>query len=356
MSAEYELPGATGATGPAGPAGPSGGTSANYWFHDDPSDIATYSELLQSPANGTENNDTVSVVLADGEKLIEAYATAPGDPGLTSIPAGDWTFFLYRYASVGGVGQIVVRVYKRDLASVETLLFFVASGVINESVVTPQVINYASPAITLLATDRIVVKIFGKTSVPFATIVHFVHDGVLHASYFQRPAPPPPSVVAHLADTTTHTVTDVNFPPGVTQGTSGLDFWHGGQTNADVPLGADAFVDVLSKTITGLAASSRYSVTLDARVRVWTTATPSQNGSLSCVVDLDITTDGASVATVTPTQPPSIDPSRLATAIQDTDMTITAIAGGFKIQAKRQFGVAMSARARWVIDEYEKIA
>ena len=128
MSAEFELSGAPGPTGPAGPPGPSGGTSANYWYHDDPSDIATYFQLLQSPANGAENDDVVSVVVGDGEKLIQAYATAPGDPGITSIPAGDWTAFIYRYASVGGVGRVILRFYKRDLANVETLLIFHGLG------------------------------------------------------------------------------------------------------------------------------------------------------------------------------------------------------------------------------------
>jgi len=180
--------GPIGPTGPAGPAGPGGNTQVNYWFHDDPSTIATYSEILTSPANGTQNDDTVSVVLADGEKLIEAYVTDPGVPGTTKIPAGNWSFFVYRYASIGGVAQVVLRVYKRDVANVETLLFFVTTGNINEAVVTPQVINYAAPDISLAATDRLVVKVFGKTSVPFATLVHFVHDGTLHASWFSTPA------------------------------------------------------------------------------------------------------------------------------------------------------------------------
>jgi hypothetical protein len=188
--AEYDTPGAPGLPGPPGPPGPAGGTQINYWFHDDPSSIATYFQILDVPANGSESDDSVSVVAADGEKLIEAYATNAGVPGVTSIPAGNWTFSPYMYASVLGVAQVVLRIYKRDVANVETLLFFVTSTNILSSTATPQIINYASPAIALAATDRIVVKVFAKTSVAFATVVHFVHDGVYHASWFSTPSTP----------------------------------------------------------------------------------------------------------------------------------------------------------------------
>jgi hypothetical protein len=184
-SAQYNIPGGP---GPQGPPGPSGGTQINYWFHDDPSSIPTYFQILDSPANGSESDDSVSVVAVDGEKLIEAYATNVGVPGVTSIPAGNWTFSPYVYASVLGVAQIVLRVYKRDVANVETLLFLVTTTNILSGVATPQIINYASPAIALAATDRIVVKVLAKSNVAFATIVHFVHDGTLHASWFSAPA------------------------------------------------------------------------------------------------------------------------------------------------------------------------
>lgn len=179
-----------GPPGPSGPAGPAGGTQINYWYHDDPSPIPTYYEILTEPANGAESDDSVSITSASGEVLIEAYATNPGVPGVTNIPAGNWTFFTYCYASVLGVAQIVLRIYQRTTLGVETELFNLTTPNLLSSVPNPVLTNYAAPNIPLDATDVLVVKVFGKTTVPFATAIHFVHDGTLHASWFSQPSPP----------------------------------------------------------------------------------------------------------------------------------------------------------------------
>lgn len=183
-------PSLPGPPGPAGPSGPAGGTQINYWYHDDPSPIPTYFEILTEPANGVESDDSVSITSASGEVLIEAYATNPGIPGVTNIPAGNWTFFTYCYASVLGVAQVVLRIYKRTTLGIETELFNLATPNILTSVPIPVLTNYTAPNIPLDVTDVLVVKAFAKTSVPFATVIHFVHDGTLHASWFSQPSAP----------------------------------------------------------------------------------------------------------------------------------------------------------------------
>lgn len=186
--------------GPVGPSGPPGGTTVTYWFHDDNSDVALYKKLLTEPANDPIEDDmNVSVVHADGEKLLEhAHVTDPGFPGVTLIPAGTWSFSIYRNASVAGVAAIVFRVYKRDLANVETELFNFTTGIITDAVVTRQTINVSQPAITLLATDRIVVKPFATNTQAFAVTVHMYHDGALHDSLFSFPY----SRIITVSDTT----------------------------------------------------------------------------------------------------------------------------------------------------------
>ena len=227
------------------------------------------------------------------------------------------------------------------------------SGLINENVVTPQVINSAQPAIALATTDRLVCKVFGKTSVAFATLVHFVHDGVLHASYFSRPTPPPPTVVAHLADGSTHVVSDVFFAPGVTQHTNGLHVFEGGQTiGADFGLGSDGLKPVLPVVIGGLDPSSRYSVTFDLRSTIYTAGA---SGSMNILIDAEVATDGVSVATVSLNTAPFADTSRLPPALVGATMNVAPSAGGFTVEVARPIGVASDARAKWLVLAFEKI-
>lgn len=179
-----------GPAGPAGPSGPPGGTTVTYWLHDDNSDVPLYKKLLTEPANDPIEDDmNVSVVHADGEKLLEhSHVTDPGFPGVTTIPAGTWTLVLYRNAEVGGVAAIVFRVYKRDLVGLETELFNFTTGIINESTVTRQVINLSQPAYTLAVTDRVVLRPLATNTQAFPVVVHMYHDGELHDSYLQIPA------------------------------------------------------------------------------------------------------------------------------------------------------------------------
>lgn len=185
--------GATGATGPQGLTGPTGpqGTAAyaQHWFYDAASDVSSYWRLIRSPGTGSESDDSVSLVSGDGEVLIESYVTEPGDPGLSSILPGLWEFHAWRYVSSGaGLSQLVFKVYKRSAGGDETLLFSVDGAEIDDTTVAVENVFYTMTDSTATdVSDRLAVKVYAKTSSAAVITVHFVHDGILHASYMQSP-------------------------------------------------------------------------------------------------------------------------------------------------------------------------
>ena len=127
---------------------------------------------------------------SSGEVLIIAFATDAGDPGITTIPAGEWEFHTYRYvSSSSGLSQLVIRVYKRGVSNTETELFNVTSSDIDdETVPVLSITNYVQQnSITLDETDRIVVKYFALTDSVINIDIHQVHDGNTHASHIQTP-------------------------------------------------------------------------------------------------------------------------------------------------------------------------
>ena len=162
---------------------------ATYWFHDDDSDISLYKKLLDFLADDPIEMDmNVTLVHSDGEVLLaHAHITDPGFPGGIEIPAGSWTFVIYRNASVAGVTTIVFRIYTRTTLGVETEIFNFSTGLINDATVTRQVINVSVANIPLADGERLVVKPFATNTQAFPVTVHMYHDGLLHNSYLQFP-------------------------------------------------------------------------------------------------------------------------------------------------------------------------
>ncbi len=368
-----------GMTGPAGPQGPPGGTAQTYWFHDDPSDIIVpnqYFKLLPAPANGAESDDSVSVTLGTSPLFIEAYATEPGSPNALEIPAGNWTFDFWRFQTGGAAGNqhVVFDVYKRNPAGVETLLFTVTSADITENVVTREILTIAEPAFTLAQTDRLVVKVYATNSVAGARVVHFVHDGQLHASFVTIPATPQASILRgtraqRLAYTSTvdqvgslwfETDTEewwglrVAGTPTDARWYRVLTAWNG-ETLATVDLPTDALTAVLVETFPKLAFNATYQALLGVRVDVYLDATPATNASIDIAVCCVVTTNGAGVPTFAFQSVPVPDVSLLPAGLFGTTATVAASAQGFTISATRPAGVHIRANAEWWIERLRRI-
>ena len=156
-----------------------------------------------------------------------------------------------------------------------------------------------------------------------------------------------------LPNSTTVLMTTLTLPPGSTTNGSNVSIFKGGQSATDTDLDADASHNTLVVTLNGLPINSKFSVTLDARTIIWRTATQSASGSIECIVNLYITTDGAGVATCVVQTVPAPDYSLLVPAIATATMDITASAGGFTLSAVRPAGVACKARVKWWVVEFE---
>jgi hypothetical protein len=158
-----------------------------------------------------------------------------------------------------------------------------------------------------------------------------------------------------LPNGTTILMSAAVLPPGSTAVGSVVSIFKGGQTAADVNLPNNASTPVLVQVLAGLGASKKYNATLGFRVVMWQGGTEANSGSMDCVVDLYITTDGGSVATVVFQTALTIEVSRLPAALAGATMTAAASAGGFTISATRPAGVNCDCRAKWWVVEFEDI-
>ncbi len=178
------IQGATGLTGPTGLQGPVGNTTGqSFYFNRDASDIAGYETLGRVPSFNAEHDETILVNSGSGEVLIDSYVTNPDNYDV--YPAGLQTFRTHHYVdSATGVTQIVFRVYKRTSGGTETELFNVTSAEINATTITEYTTDILNPSDVMLdATDRIVVKVYAKTTSVVNRTVHFVYEGSLNLSY-----------------------------------------------------------------------------------------------------------------------------------------------------------------------------
>ena len=169
-----------------GPSGESAG-KVFYLAPSDTSDIAGYKTALTSPSAGAEQT-IVTSVSGTADVLIAAFATDPGVPGVTDIPAGTALRRVWAKVSAGTrVARLHLLVYKRDLAGVETLIRDEYSADFSHTVPTQQMwAASAAAGGALLATDRLVAKLYAQRvsgTAPFDVTTYF--EGTANASQLQ---------------------------------------------------------------------------------------------------------------------------------------------------------------------------
>jgi hypothetical protein len=149
------------------------------------SDIATYKAALSAPSAGAENTITVAVT-GSVETPIATFITPPGEPGAKDFPAG--TSMRHIYAAVSnGSARIHLQVHRRSAAGVETLVRDEYSDTFESTTPTDQdwVATVASAG-TLLATDRLVVRLFAlRMTGPTTINVITYFEGPSHSSQVQ---------------------------------------------------------------------------------------------------------------------------------------------------------------------------
>lgn len=158
-----------------------------YFLHEEIDTPTGYESALTIPAEDAQDTDVITVNASEGEKLIDTYITLAGDPNTTVIPSGAWKFTTYtNVGTVIGVTEVVIRVYKRTIADVETELFN-TSFVIDSTTVKQYDKLSVQQEINLAVTDRLVFKYYAKTtSVPNRTVTLY-YEGTDHYSHIDTP-------------------------------------------------------------------------------------------------------------------------------------------------------------------------
>jgi hypothetical protein len=177
--------GITGATGPSGPTGPTGaaGVSASgriWYFTQTSSDISGYQSLVpDAPDPATQYDASVSTTSSSGEVLLKTFATNIDDPGLAELPTGEYEIRFWGYVSSNdGDTRLVFRVYKRTTAGVETEIFSLTSPQVDATAANfySQILVNTNPN-PLDPTDRIITKVYAKTTSTNDITAHLLHSG-----------------------------------------------------------------------------------------------------------------------------------------------------------------------------------
>jgi hypothetical protein len=147
-----------------------------YYFTGYESDIGGFYLLDTTPQFGNQVNDLVTLPQGVPQYFPKKFATA--ELGTTFIPAGIWHFFIYRKVnSSAGATLMYFEIHSRTIEGVETLLFTVNMGEINDTVATLQQLVYAHPSFVVNPTDRLVIKARGSASAYGNTNIEYYFSG-----------------------------------------------------------------------------------------------------------------------------------------------------------------------------------
>jgi len=143
-----------------------GGASVNYYLNGSISQGTfggdTYYQLSKTPVAGTGTNFTRTN--AQGNGYIASFITDAGDPNLLNIPGGNWNIeFYFNSSSSGGTPSFYGEIYKVSATNVFTLIASGSTnpeGITNGTVVDQYFTSVPVPQTTLVATDRIAIRIF----------------------------------------------------------------------------------------------------------------------------------------------------------------------------------------------------
>jgi len=182
------------------PVGASSGIT--YYLTNTASGINDYDIMQKTPDTIGEVEE--SVIVNNNQSLIDTYISDLAI-GKTSIEAGIWNFNLWgSVSSTANVSNFIVEVYTRSSGGTETLLFSAESVDINSTTYALVTIETVKSAFTVNQTDKLLIKIYGKTTRTLNTTIKLYHSGTLHYSHFHIPL-----VIEH------------NDLPGIQGGTSG---------------------------------------------------------------------------------------------------------------------------------------
>jgi hypothetical protein len=161
----------------------SAGAGVDFFQVPVPSGIEDYFLFSKIPADIEEM--TMPIVVNNNKVLIGGVIN-PITVDVTIIDAGIWIFHTWTRVDIPGHTQLVNDVYKRSSAGAETLLFSAVSEDLGLELAQYNV-SSIQQSFTLLATDRLVIKLSVQTTNIVDTTVYYTDGGTLHYAYISTP-------------------------------------------------------------------------------------------------------------------------------------------------------------------------
>jgi hypothetical protein len=155
----------------------SGGSSVSYYLNGGTAaSVATYYQMSKTAVVGTNVDFNKA-----GNGLITQWLTDVGDPNRIEIPAGNWNFEIFMSASsAGGTPAFYVELLKYNGAFTTIANSSAApENITGGTSIDLYLTSIAIPYTTLLATDRLALRVYIVNSVPGRTITMHTQDSHL---------------------------------------------------------------------------------------------------------------------------------------------------------------------------------
>ena len=154
------------------PSGASGGSSVNYYLNGSVNQGtiggSVYYEMNKTSIIGAGTDFALA-----GNGLISQFITDVADPNRLQIPAGNWNFEIYMSASSsGGTPKFYVELLKYDGTNFTSIASSSANpeAITNGTTIDLYLTALAIPQTTLLATDRLAIRVYIVNSTGGRTI------------------------------------------------------------------------------------------------------------------------------------------------------------------------------------------
>jgi hypothetical protein len=172
------------------PIGASNGSV--YYLTSQNSAIANYELLSFSPDPSALDIESVTInsTTAKASRLIHSYI-ANYEIGSAIVNGGNWLFNLFGYVSHLNSSRFEIDVFKR-VGTAETLLFTCETTDFLQIAQVSQALNIVNVETTQQdfscnSTDKIVIKVYGKTDRTQNTTITLLHSGTEYASHIHTP-------------------------------------------------------------------------------------------------------------------------------------------------------------------------
>jgi hypothetical protein len=158
--------------------GSSGGNSISYYLNGGTaSNVSNYYQMSNTVVIGTAVDFTVN-----GNGLITQWLTDVGNPNRLEIPDGAWNFEIYMSASNNtGTPAFYVELLKYDGSTFTTISDNSANpeGITNGTTIDLYLTSIAVPQTTLLATDRLALRVYIVNNTVGRTITMHTQDSTI---------------------------------------------------------------------------------------------------------------------------------------------------------------------------------